>query len=491
MDRTKYLPADLPAPGSRQELLRVAVPLVLSSGSLSLMYVVDRIFLTWYSTDALAAALPAGMLHWTLVSLFLGTAGYVNTFVAQYEGSGRPDRVSASLWQGIYLSVAASLALLLALPLAGPLFDLLDQKPVVRAMEVEYFSIACLGTLPFLVQASLACFYSGRGQTRIIMWVNLAAAVTNMLLDYLLIFGAGPIPRLCISGAALSTVLASCVSTVLYVVVLWRDPAARQYKLLAGWRFDRELLARLLRYGLPNGMHLFVDIVCWTLFVYLVALMGEDQLVATNLAFNLNALAFVPMLGFGTAISTLTGQRIGEGRPELAIRTTWTACRMAVAYMAFFAVVYVLLPDLILYPYRIGSDPAEFAALRAHVIVLLRFVAVYSLFDAMAIVFGAAIRGAGDTRFALVFTALASWSLLVVPTWLAYRYSSHALFHSWTACTVFVAVMGLGFMLRFQQGRWMGMRVIEPDDDFPAWVDEADPLPLPETDPLQEPEPVA
>jgi MATE family multidrug resistance protein len=484
MARTPYQPADLPAPGSRQELLRVAVPLVLSSGSLSLMYVVDRILLTWYSTDALAAALPAGMLHWTLVSLFLGIAGYVNTFVAQYEGAGRPDRVAAALWQGIHLSVFASLALLLALPWAGPLFDLLDQDPTIRDMEVEYFSIACLGTLPFLLQATLACFYSGRGQTRVIMWVNLASALTNIVLDALLIFGVGPIPELGIAGAAVGTVLASCVSTALYLVILRRDPLAQAYDLLAGWRYDRYLFARLLRYGLPNGLHMFVDIVCWTAFVYLVARMGKGPLVATNLAFNLNALAFVPMLGFGTAISTLTGQRIGEGRPELAIRTTWTACRMALAYMALFGAIFVLLPDVILYPYKLGSDPAEFAALRASVVVLLRFVALYSLFDAMAIVFSAALRGAGDTRFALVFTTVSSWVLLIVPTYLAYRFSSNALLHSWSACTLFVAVMGLGFMLRFQQGRWQSMCVIEPEEEnLPCW-DEAPGA-------LSEPEPVA
>ncbi|HXY37478.1 MAG TPA: hypothetical protein VEI07_24835, partial [Planctomycetaceae bacterium] len=85
-----------PAPGSFRELMTVAVPLVLSSGSLSLMIAIDRLFLTWYSEDALAASLPAAALHWTVISAFVGLINYGNAFVAQYEGASRKDRVSAS-----------------------------------------------------------------------------------------------------------------------------------------------------------------------------------------------------------------------------------------------------------------------------------------------------------------------------------------------------------------------------------------------------------
>src|SRR5690349_12741127 len=84
-----------------RELLRVAVPLIISSGSQSLMHVIDRIFLTHSSVDAVAASLPSGVLYWAILSLPFGTAVYTNTFVAQYTGANRPDRVTAALWQGV------------------------------------------------------------------------------------------------------------------------------------------------------------------------------------------------------------------------------------------------------------------------------------------------------------------------------------------------------------------------------------------------------
>ena len=89
-------------PGGYREVFKLALPMMLSFGSWSLMHFIDRVFLSWYDSDALAAALPAGILSFTLGTFFLGMVGYVNTFVAQYSGANRPERVGASVWQGIY-----------------------------------------------------------------------------------------------------------------------------------------------------------------------------------------------------------------------------------------------------------------------------------------------------------------------------------------------------------------------------------------------------
>ena len=442
--------------------MRVALPLVISSGSLSLMYFVDRMFLTWYSLDALAAALPASVLHWTLYGLFLGTATYVNTFVAQYDGAKQPDRVGAALWQGIYFSLLASLVMVLLGPLAGPIFEQLGHDESIRALEVDYFSIMCYGTPPLLLQATLACFYSGRGRTALIMWVNLACMAANVVLDYLLIFGIGPFPEWGIRGAAIATVLANVLAAVMYAIAIWGSADLRRYSLVSAWRFDATLFARLMRFGLPNGFHMLMDVICFTVFIHLMGLMGKESLAATNLAFNVNSLAFIPLLGFGTAVSTLVGKRIGEGRPELAGRTTWMAFRWTSGYMLVFGAIFVFLPEVILLPYRLGlQHPEQFAAVHDQVVVLLRFVAVYCWFDCMTVIFGAAIRGAGDTRFALLATAICGWFLMVIPTWLAYHYLADPMLPAWGAGTLYVMVLGLVFWARFRQGHWKSMRVIE------------------------------
>ena len=159
-------------PGGYREVLFMAVPLILSTGAWSVLHFVDRMFLTWYSPEAIAAAMPAGILNFTIMSLFIGTAGYVNTFVAQYHGSEKFERIGPSLWQGIYISLAGGLFLVLLSPFSASIFRFIGHAPEVREQEIIYFRILCLGATPPIMAAALAGFFSGRGESWPIMWVN-------------------------------------------------------------------------------------------------------------------------------------------------------------------------------------------------------------------------------------------------------------------------------------------------------------------------------
>lgn len=452
--------------GSLRELLRIAVPLMISSGSVSVMHLANRIFLTWYSLDAVAAVLSAGILHWTIISLIFGTVQYANTFVAQYEGAGRRDRVAAAVWQGMYLAAVGGVLVNLIALFAGPLFAMIGHEPAIVQLEAEYFGTLCFSSVPTLLTAAMTCFFSGRSKTRVVMAVNVIGVSVNVLSDYLLIFGNGPFPRMGIRGAGISTVLAQTVECLILGWLLFQAQPRAEYGTLRNRAFDWELFKRFLKFGFPQGMHFFLDVASFAVFMQLIGRLGKTEAAATTLAFNLNTLAFIPMLGLGTAVSTLVGNRIGEGRPELAVRTTWTAFKVSAAYMLTFAAIYVLLPEWILRPYFAYStdvDPNQVnpVVVRETVIVLLRFVAVYCFFDAMGIVFGFAIRGAGDTRFALWFSCVSAWSLMVVPTVVSLTWFRGGLNACWWFCTIYIIVLGCGFFARFLAGHWKSMKVIE------------------------------
>lgn len=456
-------------PGSFRELARISVPLILSSGSLSLQMVIDRIFLTWSSMEALAASMPAGMLHWTCISVAFGTATYVNTFVAQYHGAGKRERIAASIWQGVYFCLLASLGMLAMIPFASVIFEAIGHDASLRGLEADYFSILNAGALLPLLATTLSAFFTGRGQTMVILWANLSSALVNAILDYVLIFGFGPIPTLGIRGAAIATVLSSAAPVAVYVYLMTRDEM-NAYGLTKHWRFDRELFGRLLRFGVPSGFHMFMDVVCFSLFVLLVGRLGKEEMAATSLAFNLNTLAFVPMFGLGTAVMTLVGQRIGDQKPHHAVRTTWMAFGISFAYMTGFAAIYLFAPDLIMSPYAAHSDLEEFARLKETVADLLKFIALYGIFDAMVIIFGAAVRGAGDTRFSMIFSGLCGWFLMVVPTFVALVYFDGGLRTAWGVITFYLVVLGFGYLFRFQGGKWKSMRVIESEPSVIEWT---------------------
>lgn len=444
-----------------RELIVIAIPLALSSGSVTLMHVIDRMFLTWYSPDALAAVMPASMFNWTLLSLFVGTANYVSTFVSQYEGAKRPDRVAAVLWQGLYFSMGAGLCITLLGQNARHLFAFFKHPPEIQQLESMYFQTLLWGTTPVLMSAVFGAYFSGRGQPMVTLYVNLIGVAINLTLDWMLIFGHGPFSEMGMYGAAIATVIAEACMTGVYILWLLYSPGTKAYAIWSHWRFDNALFQRVLRFGLPSGFHFLLDVLGFNIFIQVVGSVGKEMLAATNLAFNLNMLAFMPIVGLGTAVSILVGKRIGEGHPRQAIKVTWVAFSLAAVYMGTFGIIYVGLPDLLISPYIHEGNKAEFERIRPVVIDLLKFVAVYSVFDAMAITFASALRGAGDTRFAMLYSFATGWLIMVLPTYFGVYYWGWGVDGAWYACTGFIVVLGLGFMGRFIQGKWQSMRVIE------------------------------
>ena len=247
-------PPSVPQPASMQtplaggyvELLAIAVPMVLSSSTQSLMHVVDRVFMTWYSKEAVAAALPAGILFWSCLSLPFGIVSYANAFVAQYDGAKQPARVAAAVWQAAYFALACGLLLIPCAWFSDALFDLVGHEDSVRKLEAEYFSWLCLGAVFALLPAALSTFYSGRGQTRMVLLVNGASVMVNAVLVVILVFGWGPIPKLGMTGAAIATNLANAFATLCYVFLLTRSDARDTYEFWKHWRFDRRLMRDLL-----------------------------------------------------------------------------------------------------------------------------------------------------------------------------------------------------------------------------------------------------
>jgi multidrug resistance protein, MATE family len=125
----------------------------------------------------------------------------------------------------------------------------------------------------------------------------------------------------------------------------------------------------------------------------------------------------------------------------------------------------VLAPGVFLAPYALWADLGSFDEIRSLATVLLRFVALYSLFDVLSIVYAAALKGAGDTRFVMLMMAGLSCGVLILPTYLAIERFGGGILTGWTIATAYVSLLGVAFYLRFRAGQWKGMRVIERHEE--------------------------
>jgi MATE family multidrug resistance protein len=453
-------------PCGGRAVVRLALPLVISTASWTIMHVVDRIFLARYSTAAVAGAMPAGVLHFAVICLPLGIASYVTTFVAQYFGANRKPRIGRVLWQGVFLGIATIPLFLLLIPLAPVLFAHTGHPAGVAAQEVFYFQALAYGGGATVISAALAGFFTGLGASRVVMIVDVSASVLNIVLDYVMIFGLGGIPEMGIRGAGWATSLAQWSKVAGYTAIILLPEFRRSYRLAAGCRWDSPLMLRLLRFGGPSGLQLFFEVAAFTLLTFLMGRLGEVTLAATTVAFSVNAIAFVPMIGLGIAVSAMVGQQLGASRPELAERATWTALWLGVVYTAGMAILYLSVPGWFLWAHSAGRSD-EFAEVAAMCRVLLRFVAAYCVLDMGQIIFSSAIKGAGDTRFVLATAAvIAPFPALL--GWLGLEYWGWGLYALWYVITGWICLLCLIFYLRFQRGPWRSMRVIETVPVDPA-----------------------
>jgi MATE family multidrug resistance protein len=449
-------------PNGYGQVLGISLPLIISMGSYTVMLFTDRLFLGRYGLDAIAAATPSSLLAFMFLCFFSGVVGLTNTFVAQYIGAGAPRRVGAALWQAIYFALAAGALLAALAPLGAPIFRLAGHTPEIARLEAVYFSILMLGSVFPLLNTGIESFYSGRGLTRSIMLINLIGMAVNVPLNYALINGRWGLPELGIAGSAIATVASNALILFLFIFAIFRRKNELAYGVRSGWVFDRDLFGRLLKFGVPAGLQFFVDIFAFTFFLLMVGRLGRNELAATNLAFALNSLVFMPMIGFSIAVSTLVGQAIGRGRPEEGVTATRSALHLTNAYMWTVALGFVLFPTALCNLFQSpAQDPAEFAAVRALAVVLLRFVALYSVLDALNIIYSGALKGAGDTRFIGWTVLVLGVAVIIVPVYLAVVEFQAGLYVAWCFAAAYVCLLALLFYWRYRQGRWQTMQVVE------------------------------
>jgi MATE family multidrug resistance protein len=259
------------------------------------------------------------------------------------------------------------------------------------------------------------------------------------------------------------------------VALYWyliRRPANREkYGILKGRGLDLALMKRLWRFGGPNGLQFLLEGAGFTLIVMCMGQLDNSFLVATTVAFQINLLAFVPMFGVGIAVSTLVGQQLTSGRSDLAARATWTAIWLGLAYTIVFGVAYIAVPDWFLLGHAVGVPEAEFTEVRLLVAVLLRFVAAYCIFDCLQIMLSCALKGAGDTWFILLTSAVVS--LLGVVVGQTGAFLGGELYWWWCVVTGWIVTLCVIYAVRFLQGKWKQMRVIEADGADRVEVDSA------------------
>ncbi len=448
----------LPRQGGLREMLAISLPMVVSHASETVLVFTDRLFLSRLGPVEMSAAMGGGLTAFMMTTFFLGLIGYSTALAAQYLGAGRKHLCAAVLSQTLILALAAYPLILALRPLAHGLFALTGLPAAQLGPQTLYFDILLGGTILALLRCCFASFFSGVGRTRVVMLSALTAMLVNVGANWVLIFGHLGFPALGIRGAAYGTLFGSFCGLLVLVAACLAPGNRREFTVTVP-RITREVMAKLLRFGYPAGVELFLNLLAFTGMILLFHSHGLATATAVTIVFNWDMVSFVPLLGIQIGVVSLVGRYMGAGRPDIAERVTFSGLKMGWAYSSVILVLFIGFPEQLVEVFQPREPDPVFAGAAPLAVNMLRLAALYVLADAVMVVFSGALRGAGDTFWTMCLSVGLHWLLL--PALLI----SLKILHlppqiAWlTVVILFLSFSGV-FYLRFRSGRWRNLAVV-------------------------------
>jgi MATE family multidrug resistance protein len=436
-----------------RHVIAVAIPVVVTTSSRAVMDIADYTMISWLRQDeALAAILPAQIVMWSYIIAGLGIVSVVSTFASQCLGREQYRDCSTYGWQSLYLAAVFGVVGLMLRPTLPWLVAACGHEPRVQELELAYARVALLTVGPTIVAYGLGWFFIGIHRPWVTMWTAIEANVVNVIVSFVLIFGHLGFEPMGIAGAAWGTFAAVCYRAARLAITLLMPSMARRFYTWQTWKPSWRCLKGLLRVGLPCSLQWLCDVVVWAIFVNVLvgSRFGTVHLIATNTVWQYMRVAFLPTLGVGQALTALVGKSIGSRNPERAIREVRTAAMITLAYMGSLSLLYWLWGAELV---GFFSNDASVIEIGAKIMV---FAAVFQLFDAMAIAYNSALRGAGDTFIPSMFFIVSNWVIIVGGGWfMAATYPGLGSLGPWLAASFLIIITGLFLWWRWHSRAWM------------------------------------
>lgn len=386
-------------------LLRLALPIVVTQLSQMGMGVADTIMAGRYGAVDLAGVALGANVFWPTVMLLAGVIMAVVPSVSQLHGAGRHEGAGEVVRQALWIALAGGALLILLYRSTPPLLAALGVDPQAIPVAGAYLDALSWGVLPLLGYFALRYLCEGMSWTTPAMVVAFIGLVAKIPLNYLFIYGAGPLPGMGGIGCGWASALVMWLELLVLVAVV-ANSRMRVTGLFS--RVSRPAWAeilRLLKLGVPIGVTIFLEFSLFSLVTLLIGRLGVNAVAAHQIATNVGGLAFMVPMAIGMAVAVRVGYNVGAGNLDDARRSGWVALGVAVGF--------ALLVGTLLYVFRgaiaglYSNDPAVTTV----AMELMVFVAVYQLVDDTQVTAMGALRGFKDTRTPLLIALLAYWAV--------------------------------------------------------------------------------
>jgi len=331
--------------------------------------------------------------------------------VSQAVGAGDTDSVRRNVQRGFVLAVGLMIPSTLVLLPGETILTALRQPAETVPVAAAYIRICIPGLLLYYAFFVLRQTLQAMEMLRPIVATIVVVNVFNLAADWVLVFGAGPIPSFGPMGSAWATTVAR--SLLFFVLLI----LARKELAPFLSRFDRDALLvgplwRIIRLGTPIGFQVQLEIIAFAVIALLMGGLGTLQMAAHQVAINLASLTFMVPLGVGSATAVRVGHAIGRGASGGARRAAAAGLLIGVSFMSLAAALFIFAPRALASAYTSEYDVIALTSL------LIPIAGFFQIFDGLQVVSAGALRGAGDTRAPLVVNIFGFWCIGLPTSWL-------------------------------------------------------------------------
>ncbi len=404
-------------------------------------------------TDATAAVGVAAYVGWLASMLFAVVGNGTTALISRAWGSDDREQANLVANRSALLSLVSGLVfMLLIIPTAPWLIGFMGLKGNAALIAVRYLRIDAIGLLFSSLSLVLAAAFRGCGDMKTPMWVFGSVSILNVIISTIFVNGWGIIPALGVDGIVTGTLIAR-VSGGVFILILFAKGTSGLSLKLDQLRLRGETVRRILSIGIPSAVEGLVMWMGHAMFLRVISEIGQTEFAAHIIGVRVEAITYLPAVAYGAAAATMVGQSLGAADRDRAVKAGHEAAMQCAILGVFITLWFTLGADWI---YTMMHKDQ---AVRDVGIPAFRIVGLFQIPLILSIVYFAAIRGAGETRFPL-YVALVTTYLVRVP--LGYYFGIHlgmGLMGAWVGMNADMFVRGVLATWRFWSKRWLLTKV--------------------------------
>ena len=433
-------------PERRRRILSLGLPIIGGMISQNVLNLVDTAMVGTLGAAALAAVGMASFANFMASAFVTGLSAGVQAISARRLGEGRTDRTAWALNGGLVLAIVLAIPLSAALILAAKdIFGFLVDDPDVVVLGVPYFRARLAAMVALGVNFAFRGYWNGVNLSKVYMRTLIVMHATNIVLNWVLIFGHFGLPKLGVTGAGIGSAIATFIGSLLYL--------AQGLKLARDNGFlrrlpDRSTVVTMLRLSVPTGLQQFFFASGLTAFFWIIGKVGTPELAASNVLTQLLLVAILPGLGFGMAAASLVSQALGRGQPDDARVWGWDVAKLATAAVGTLSLVGLIFPDLLLRPFLHDAETLALARLP------LRALGATMSLDTIGMVLMNALLGAGDNLRVMLVAISLQWLVFLPAAYVIGPVLGASLTAVWAAYIAYRILQSGVFVLRWRSDGW-------------------------------------